>query len=137
MKFAKFFEGRTYDNDTLHPSFWDAEEFDEPIRTAILKIVEDFLKEDEHVEDDIIDDIQLTGSLANYNYSEKSDLDVHILLDFAKINQQEDLVKRALDGKRFIWNLKHDIKLNGLKFLTNGDFVNILKLHYLIIHQTK
>ena len=113
MKFAKFFESRTYYNDTLHPSFWDAEVFDESIRTAILKIVEDFLKEDEHVEDDIIDDIQLTGSLANYNYSEKSDLDVHILLDFAKINQQEDLVKRALDGKRFIWNLKHDIKLNG------------------------
>lgn len=113
MRFTKFFEGRTYYNDTLHPSFWDGDVFDDSIRTAILKIVEDFLKEDEHVDDEFIEDIQLTGSLANFNYSKKSDLDVHILLDFAKINEQEDLVKRALDGKRFLWNLKHDIKLNG------------------------
>lgn len=111
--FTKFFEGRNYYNDTLHPSFWDGEAFDDSIRSALLKIVGDFLKEDENLSDDIIEDIQLTGSLANYNYSEKSDLDVHILLDFADINEDEALVKRALDGKRFIWNLKHDIKLNG------------------------
>ena len=111
--FTKFFEGRNYYNDNLHPSFWDGEAFDESIRAALLKIVADFLKEDENLSDDIIEDIQLTGSLANYNYSDKSDLDVHILLDFADINEDEALVKRALDGKRFIWNLKHDIKLNG------------------------
>jgi len=111
--FSKFYEGRTYYNDNLHPSFWDGENFDDTIRTALLKIVSDFLKEDENLEEDIITDIQLTGSLANYNYSEKSDLDVHILLDFADINEDEDLVKKALDGKRFLWNLKHDIKLNG------------------------
>jgi len=111
--FSRFYEDRNYYSDTLHPNFWDGEVFDNGIRSAILKIVGDFLKEDEHVEDSIIEDIQLTGSLANYNYSEKSDLDVHILLDFADINEDEDLVKRALDGKRFIWNLRHDIKLNG------------------------
>ena len=111
--FLKFFEGRTYYNKTLHPNFWDGESFDESIRMAIVKIVSDFLKEDEHIDEDIIEDIQLTGSIANYNYSEKSDLDIHILLDFADINKDEDLVKRALDGKRFIWNIKHDINLNG------------------------
>ena len=61
----------------------------------------------------MVEDVQLTGSLANYNYSEYSDLDVHILLDFADINKDEEIVKRALDGKRFIWNLRHDIKFNG------------------------
>ena len=111
--FSKYYESRTYYSDTLHPSFWDGEVFADDIRMAILKIVADFLKEDENISEDIIEDIQLTGSLANYNYSEKSDLDVHILLDFADINDDEDLVKRALDGKRFIWNLKHNIKLNG------------------------
>lgn len=112
--FRTFFESKNYYNETLHSSFWDEDgKFNEQVLKALLKIVEDFIADDDNVTEDIIEDIQLTGSLSNYNYSDKSDLDVHILLDFADINKDEDLVKRALDGRRFIWNLKHDIKLNG------------------------
>ena len=46
--------------------------------------------------------LQLTGSLANYNYSDHSDLDVHILLDFADINEDESIVKRALRKKIYM-----------------------------------
>jgi predicted nucleotidyltransferase len=56
-----------------------------------------------------IKDIQLTGSLANYNWTNKSDLDVHILIDFNDIDENVDLVKKALDGQRFIWNTRHKI----------------------------
>tara|TARA_R100000700_G_C3177367_1_gene152526 strand:- start:1137 stop:2003 length:867 start_codon:yes stop_codon:yes gene_type:complete len=111
--FKTYFEENNYYNDTLHPDFWDEFEFKEDILKPILKIVDDFVQDDDHISAEMIEDIQLTGSLANYNYSEYSDLDVHILLDFADINKDEDLVKRALDGKRFIWNLRHDIKFNG------------------------
>lgn len=81
-------------------------------RKKLLDITNDFL-EGVNIKLPKIDDIQLTGSLANYNYTPKSDLDVHILLDFKKIDEDTDLVKAALDGIRFIWNTKHDIKLNG------------------------
>ena len=54
-------------------------------------------------------DVQLTGSLANFNYTDHSDLDTHVILDFSEINEDKELVKKALDGKRFIWNLNHDI----------------------------
>ena len=111
--FKTFFEESNYYNSTLHPQFWDEFEFKEDVIKPILKIVDDFVANDEHISSDMIEDVQLTGSLANYNYSEYSDLDVHILLDFADINKDEELVKRALDGKRFIWNLRHDIKFNG------------------------
>ena len=111
--FKTYFEESNYYNDTLHPQFWDEFEFKEDILKPILKIVDDFVKDDAHISPEMVEDVQLTGSLANYNYSEYSDLDVHILLDFADINKDEDLVKRALDGKRFIWNLRHDIKFNG------------------------
>ena len=111
--FKTYFEENNYYNDSLHPDFWDEFEFKEDILKPILKIVDDFVKDDAHISAEMVEDIQLTGSLANYNYSEYSDLDVHILLDFADINKDEDLVKRALDGKRFIWNLRHDIKFNG------------------------
>ena len=111
--FKTFFEENNYYNDTLHPQFWENFEFKEDVLTPVLKIVEDFVKDDAHISSEMIEDIQLTGSLANYNYSDNSDLDVHILLDFAEINEDEEIVKRALDGKRFIWNLRHDIKFNG------------------------
>ena len=37
---------------------------------------------------DIID-IILTGSLANYNWSKYSDLDVHIVVDFRKVDENK------------------------------------------------
>ena len=108
--FKKYFENANYYNNTLHPKFWDDFTFREDILNPILKIVNDFVENDEHISVEMIEDIQLTGSLAN---SDHSDLDVHILLDFADVNEDESIVKRALDGKRFIWNLRHDIQFNN------------------------
>ena len=102
-------ESRFY-NDSLSPNFWENSQFDSSVRKKLLSIVEDFIG-DQNI--GVIDDIQLTGSLANYNYTVHSDLDVHILSDFSKINPDTELVKAALDGKRFIWNLRHSITIRG------------------------
>ena len=111
--FKRYFEENNYYNDTLHPKFWTNHEFKEDILKDILTIVDDFIEGDDHVTPEMIEDIQLTGSMSNFNYSDYSDLDVHLLLDFADINEDETIVKRALDGKRFIWNLRHDIQFHG------------------------
>lgn len=110
--FKLYFESKFY-NDTLHPRFWDAAaNFDQEVREKLLTIAKD-VSDAAGVKDELIDDVQLTGSLANFNYTDFSDLDTHILLDFDKINHDEDLVKKALDGKRFVWNLRHDISIGG------------------------
>ena len=91
----------------LNPSFWKENQFDPEIREKLLKIANEMyasLKLDAPIKD-----IQLTGSLANYNWTDKSDLDVHILIDFNDIDENTDLVKKAIDGLRFIWNLRHNI----------------------------
>lgn len=103
-------ESRYY-NKVLHPKFWSNNEFNSKIRKKLLQIVSDFICSNN--ECPAVDDIQLTGSLANYNYTKHSDLDVHILIDFKTINSDTDLVKQALDGKRFIWNLRHNIVIGG------------------------
>jgi hypothetical protein len=95
----------------LNPKFWSGETFDPSIRTKLLSIAKDF-SDALKIEVPIVD-IQLTGSLANYNWTEKSDLDVHVLIDFKKIDTNEDLVKQSLDGLRFIWNLRHNVVLRG------------------------
>jgi len=97
--------------ETLNPNFWVDSKFDQDIRNKILEIVSDFIKETELKTP--IKDITLTGSLANFNYNKYSDLDVHIILDFKKVDPNEQLVRDALNGKRFIWNLRHNIFLRG------------------------
>lgn len=95
----------------LNTSFWEDSKFDPHIREKLLKIAEDFYSALKLTAP--IKDIQLTGSLANYNWTDKSDLDVHVLIDFEDIDDNKELVKKALDGLRFVWNLRHKIVLRG------------------------
>ena len=84
-------------NETLNPKFYVKDKMIPALRKKLIDITKDFLA-NVPIKLPKIDDIQLTGSLANYNYTPKSDLDVHILLDFNKIDEDTDLVKAALDG---------------------------------------
>lgn len=95
----------------LNTSFWQGDKFDPQIREKLLKISKDFYEALKLTVP--IKDIQLTGSLANYNWTDKSDLDVHVLIDFNNVDDNIELVKKALDGMRFIWNLRHNINIKG------------------------
>jgi hypothetical protein len=115
LNFYSFVNEQEHRNDfyknELNNSFWKGDSFDPQIREKLIKIAEDFYNSlNLNVP---ISDIQLTGSLANYNWTDKSDLDVHILVDFSKIDDNVDLVKKSLDGMRFIWNLRHKVILRG------------------------
>ena len=106
-EYTRFITENEFYQKGLHPSFWKDETFDLNVRTKLLQIATDFYT-DLKIEIPI-EDIQLTGSIANYTWTEYSDLDIHILLDFSKINEDSDLVKKGLDGQRFIWNLRHPV----------------------------
>ena len=95
----------------LNPSFWQDGKFDEHIREKLIRIANDFYSSLKITPE--IKDIQLTGSLANYNWTDKSDLDIHIVIKFSEIDDNIDLVKKSLDGLRFIWNLRHKVILRG------------------------
>ena len=100
-------------NETLNEKFWSEDkEFDPGIRDKLLSITDDFI-DNLDLEGVDIYDVTLTGSSSNYNYNEYSDLDVHVLIDFKDINNDEELVKKALDGQRFVWNLRHNVSLKG------------------------
>lgn len=81
------------------------------IRKALMRIAYDFLKSlDPKM---TFTDITLTGSMANYNYTDQSDLDLHILFDFSTMGENEELVQDLFNAKRRIWNDAHDIKIKG------------------------
>ena len=60
-----------------------------------------------------VEEIRFTGSLANYNWSKYSDIDLHIVVDFSKIDEDTELVKSFFDAARLRWNDLHDIKIHG------------------------
>ena len=96
----------------LQPKLWkDSEHLYPGVRGALEEIVEEFL---ENLGLDIdVADIIVTGSIANYNWSQFSDIDVHILVDFSEINEDKELVKRFFDAVRSNWNKLHDIHVKG------------------------
>ena len=96
----------------LCSDLWNKDmELNEKISTKLLKLAKDFYKDIE-LDTEILD-IHLTGSMVNYNYTAESDIDVHIEIDFADINDDVVLVKKAVDGQRFIWNMRHYITIRG------------------------
>jgi len=96
----------------LQQKIWDGDEKIHPgVKAALMDIVDEFI---ERLDLDAeIKDIIMTGSLANYNWSKFSDIDLHIIIDFKEVNDNEELVRRFFDAVRSNWNKTHDIKVKG------------------------
>jgi hypothetical protein len=62
-----------------------------------------------------MNDLRFTGSLANYNWSKYSDIDLHIVVDFSKVDENTELVKAFFDEARLRWNDKHRITIHGFE----------------------
>lgn len=64
--------------------------------------------------DIVVDDVFMTGSLANFNWSDYSDIDLHLIVDFTQIpKDQLDLYKDLFKLKKTLFNLQHNIKIYG------------------------
>jgi hypothetical protein len=100
----------------LNPELFDTDGgnryvLDEGIRKTLLHIADKFysflgIKF-------FIHDLILTGSLANYNWSQYSDVDLHIVIDFGESPHDYTLLKEFFDAKKVIWNSQHSIKIKG------------------------
>lgn len=97
----------------LNPKIWINGKINSRVRLRLLDIADDFISS---LEVDWVkpDDIILTGSLANYNWSKFSDFDLHILMDFKKVDDRTNFVKDYFDSKKSLWNEKHEnLKIYG------------------------
>lgn len=100
--------------DELNSKVWDEDGYlNSRVRLRLLDIADAFVDtlDVDWVE---IDDIILTGSLANYNWSKFSDFDVHVIIDFKKVDERSDFVSNYFNSKKKIWNNEHDsLKIYG------------------------
>jgi predicted nucleotidyltransferase len=100
-------------NEELCPLIWDKDgQLKEDVRNHLLKISAEFIKNCK-LEEYRIKDVVIMGSLANYNYTPNSDLDLHILMDFKQFKLDHDLIGEYFKTKKELWNEYHDIKIKG------------------------
>lgn len=94
-------------NDRLNPKIWVNEKINSDVRLKLLEIADDFV---DSLAMDWVEpiDILFTGSLANYNWSEYSDIDLHILYDFSEIYENTEFVEDYFKAKRNLWNEEHE-----------------------------
>lgn len=98
-------------HDELNPAIFEGDTMKPEVREQLLTIAEDFV---EHLGINHIDieDITISGSSAAYSYTKHSDIDLHILVDMEKFNN-DDVYRELFDAKKVIYNEQHDILING------------------------
>ncbi len=98
-------------NDILNPAIWDNNKLNPEIKEKLLQIGKDFYADTET--DAPLKDILFVGSLANYNWSDTSDFDVHVVIDFKDVDGNVELVEKLVNALKSKWNDEHDIHLKG------------------------
>lgn len=96
-------------HDKLNSKFWKDFRLDKKTSSKLVDIALDFyrgLKTNAPLED-----IEFTGSLTNYTYTNKSDIDLHLKLDFSKVKAEPEVTKQLFEGEKYKWNLNHDIHI--------------------------
>jgi predicted nucleotidyltransferase len=98
----------------LYPKFWDTKtkKLNKNISVKLKQIAEAFVAGFEYPLK--IKDIILTGSIANYNWTQYSDVDLHVLVDFSEIpDEYMEAFRDYFDAKKQVWNKTHNISILG------------------------
>jgi len=97
---------------TLNPKLWKDGELRPKLRIGFMKIAKaffDFLE----VDTDILDVI-IIGSNANYNYTEHSDIDLHVVINYSAVGDNQLLVSNYMHAKKSIWNVNYPLTYKGM-----------------------
>ena len=95
----------------LNPALWDGDRMRPEVREALIKIADDF-REFLGISDLAVEDITVSGSNAAYTYTPHSDIDLHLLVDFSKLNPDQ-VYQELFNAKKYQYNDQHDIKIRG------------------------
>ena len=103
--------------DELNPTIWtnpdnpSKAKMQDEVRNSLLKIANEFI--DFLGIEIFISDITMTGSLANYNWSEFSDIDLHVMYNFDEAGEFKEIYQELFKLKKTLFNSTHDITVKG------------------------
>lgn len=103
-------------HNKLNPKLWDKDQLKSVVIKKLEKIADDYrmflgipnLK---------VKDVIVSGSNANFNWTEASDIDLHLVVDFTKLKEIIDSNMLANYNKfaKKVYNDMHDIRIYGFK----------------------
>jgi len=96
---------------SLNSYLWDGDVLKGDIKQALNKIAAKF---EEYLDTNVMPvvDVIITGSNCNYNYTNLSDIDLHLVIDTTKL-EGNPLTEPFLLAKKSLWNSGHDITVKG------------------------
>lgn len=97
----------------LNHIFWKDDELNQIVRLKLVQIAKDAVLSTGVLTMDMVTDITLTGSLANYNWTKYSDIDLHIIVDTTKLDENKELVTQFFNHFKKSWNTEHNITIKG------------------------
>ena len=98
-------------HDELNPKIWNEDNtLKIEVGNKLQEIANAFI-DYLSIPQESIKDIRITGSSANYNYTEHSDLDLHIIVDYDKVHKDCPLVEGYLWSHKSNFNSNHDIHI--------------------------
>lgn len=117
MRFKEYlreFQTHLEYHDDLNSALWVNAQLIDEVKEALVRIADNFI-EFLNIPQESIHDIVLTGSNCNYNYSDLSDIDLHLIADFDP--SCTDCIgltaEDCLNAKKTLWNSQHDVSING------------------------
>jgi hypothetical protein len=109
MRLTELFEQKLVTvNNQLNPKIWDGGEL-KPEVVSKLKDIARAFEEFVGVDLDVVD-YTITGSNANYTWTEYSDLDLHLIIPGTPTDEQREL----FNAKKALWAEQHNITIKGL-----------------------
>ncbi len=98
--------------NSLNKDIWDDKDTLNPkVKFKLLEIAKDFFNELELPKNVKLKDVIFTGSLANFNWSKFSDIDLHLVVDFDQFKEDKNFMEKHFKTEKTLWNDIHDIKI--------------------------
>jgi len=96
----------------LNPKFWVSNKLKSDVKVRLIRIGQEWAKF-ANIPNSAIKDMIFVGGNANYNYTEFSDIDLHLVIDKDALPDCPDLLDDYLKDKKQLWALTHNITIYG------------------------
>ena len=99
-------------HNTLNPKLWSKNKLLPDVRDKIIEIIEEFLSTID-IKIKILD-ARIVGSQASFNYTEYSDLDVHLITNFDSMDASEEILTVLYNALKTKFNKDYNISIKGI-----------------------
>ena len=99
-------------HSVLNPALWDQDRLKPAVANQLLAIASAWQR-DAQIPDAFVRDVVLVGGNANFNYTSRSDIDVHLVIERDRLGSPRSLVDEYLTLKKNSWSNSRLIRVTG------------------------